>query len=152
MAKVEKGTGIPHFELYDQHGKLFKIDSVLGRKNLVIYFYPKDDSPGCTKEACTFRDQFADFEDADAVVIGISGQSVSSHLAFAQKHRLNYILLADTGNKVRKRFGVPSKMFGLIPGRVTYVVNKEGTVVYTFDSQLNVEQHVNDALKVLRTL
>lgn len=150
MKKIEIGSSIPYFELYDQHGKLFKIDSVLQKKNLVIYFYPKDDTPGCTKEACSFRDQFADFEDEDAVIIGISGQSVKSHAAFAQKYNLNYTLLADVGNKVRKLFKVPSNLMGLIPGRVTYVVNKDGKVVYMFNSQSNAEQHVQESLTVLK--
>lgn len=152
MEKIEVGSTIPIFELKDQHGKLFKLDSVLGQKNLVIYFYPKDDSPGCTKEACSFRDQFADFEDADAMVIGISSQSVVSHLNFATKHRLNYTLLSDEGNKVRKLLGVPSNFLGLIPGRVTYVINKEGKVVYLFNSQILAEKHVGEALRILREM
>ncbi len=152
MKKIEVGSTIPYFELYDQNGKLFKIDSVLNKKNLVIYFYPKDDTPGCTKEACSFRDQFADFEDADAVIIGISGQSVESHAEFAAKYNLNYTLLADINNKVRKLFKVPSNLLGLIPGRVTYVINKEGKVVYKFNSQTNAEQHVSEALEVLQKI
>lgn len=116
--KVVEGSKVPTFELKDQYGESFSLDSVIGKKNLVIYFYPKDDSPGCTKEACSFRDQFAVFADADAMIIGISAQSVESHLAFAKKHRLNYLLLSDTGNKVRKLFGVPTNLFGLIPGRL----------------------------------
>lgn len=152
MNKIVTGSKIPPFELYDQHGKLFKIDSVLGKKNLVIYFYPKDDTPGCTKEACSFRDQFADFEEANATVIGISGQSVESHANFAEKYNLNYTLLADTGNEIRKKFGVPSNLFGLIPGRVTYVVDKKGEVVFMFNSQTKAEEHVSEAIKVIRDL
>jgi len=152
MKKIEVGSDVPKFELRDQIGELFNIDSVLGKKNLVIYFYPKDDSPGCTKEACSFRDQFEVFADADAIIIGINAQSVESHLEFAEKHRLNFTLLSDTNNKVRKLFGVPSNLFGLIPGRVTYVVNKEGKVVYIFDSQLNAEKHVDEALRIIQGL
>ena len=122
------------------------------KKNLVIFFYPKDDSPGCTKEACSFRDQFEVFADADAMIIGINAQSVESHLAFAQKHRLNYNLLSDTGNKVRKLFGVPGSFFGLIPGRVTYVVNKKGEVVYLFNSQIQAEKHVDEALRIIQEM
>jgi peroxiredoxin Q/BCP len=152
MEKLVVGSTVPLFELKDQYGDLFSIDSVLGQKNLVIYFYPKDDSPGCTREACSFRDQFEGFAEADALVIGISAQSVESHSAFAQKHRLNYTLLSDKGNKVRKLFGVPGSMFGLIPGRVTYVINQEGEVVYIFNSQIQVEKHVEEALAILQTL
>jgi peroxiredoxin Q/BCP len=149
MKELAVGSSVPVFELKDQNGELFKLDSVLGKKYLVIYFYPKDDSPGCTKEACSFRDQFAVFEEADAKIIGISAQSVESHLKFARKHRLNYTLLSDPGNIVRKRFGVPGNFFGLIPGRVTYVIDKEGKVMYMFNSQTETEKHVEEALRIL---
>jgi len=152
MKKIEVGSTIPSFELKDQCGNVFYIDSVLGKKNLVIYFYPKDDTPGCTKEACSFRDQFAVFEDADAQIIGISGQSVESHMKFSKKYNLNYSLLSDHNNKVRKLFGVPSNLFGLIPGRVTYVVNKESKVIFMFNSQTNAEQHVEETLNILKEL
>lgn len=152
MKKIEVGSQVPLFELKDQNGELFKIGKVLGKKNLVIYFYPKDDSPGCTKEACSFRDQFEVFADADAIIIGISAQSEESHFKFAEKYRLNYTLLSDTGNKVRKLFGVPSSFFGLIPGRVTYVVNKEGKIEYLFNSQIQAEKHVDEALRILQEL
>lgn len=152
MEKIDIGSKVPKFELEDQHGQLFSIDSVLGKKNLVIYFYPKDDSPGCTKEACSFRDQFEVFADVDAMIIGISAQSVESHLAFAEKHRLNYTLLSDPGNTVRKLFGVPGNFFGLIPGRVTYVINKEGKIKYMFNSQIQAEKHVDEALRILQEM
>jgi peroxiredoxin Q/BCP len=152
MKGIKVGSGVPEFTLPDQHGNLFNINSVLGKKNLVIYFYPKDDSPGCTAQACSFRDHFEVFEEAGAVVIGISAQSVESHNEFAVKHRLNYLLLSDEGNKVRKLFGVPSTLFGLLPGRVTYIVDKKGIVVYTFDSQMQVEKHVDEAMRVLKEL
>jgi len=152
MEKISVGSVIPTFELKDQNGQDFKIDSVLGKKNLVIYFYPKDDTPGCTKEACAFRDQFAVFEDADALIIGISAQSVESHFNFAKKHRLNFTLLSDVGNKVRKLFGVPANLFGLIAGRVTYLINKEGKVVYLFNSQSQAEKHVDEALRMLKEM
>lgn len=135
-----------------QNGELFDIQSVLGKKKLVIYFYPKDDTPGCTAEACAFRDQFEDFEQAGAMVIGISGQSVESHKSFALKHRLNFTLLSDTGNKVRKLFGVPTSFLGLLPGRVTYVVGLDGKVVYVFNSQLNAQAHVDKSVEILKQL
>lgn len=152
MEKLTIGNHVPEFELYDQNGELFNINSVLGKKNLVIYFYPKDDSPGCTKQACSFRDQFEVFADADAVIIGISAQSVESHLEFAKKYRLNYTLLSDTKNEVRKLFSVPSNFLGLIPGRVTYIVNKEGKIIYLFNSQMQAEKHVNETLRILKEL
>jgi thioredoxin-dependent peroxiredoxin len=152
MNKLAIGSSVPKFELKDQHGKWFPIDSVLGKKSLVIYFYPKDDSQGCTREACSFRDQFEVFAEADAMIIGISAQSVESHLKFAEKNRLNYTLLSDKGNKVRKLFGVPGNFLGLIPGRVTYVINRDGKVVYLFNSQIQAEKHVDEALRILQEM
>jgi len=138
--------------LPDQNGNLFDINSVLGKKNLVIYFYPKDDSPGCTTEACSFRDQFDVFKEADAVIIGISGQSVESHKEFAEKHRLSFTLLSDEGNKIRKQFGVPSDLLGLLPGRVTYIADKTWKVIYVFNSQMQSTKHVDEALRILKEL
>ena len=152
MNKIIAGSMIPEFFLPDQNGNLFDIKSVLGKKKLVIYFYPKDDSPGCTKEACYFRDQFEVFQEADALIIGISGQSVQSHKEFADKYRLTYTLLSDEGDVVRKLFGVPTNFFGFLPGRVTYVADKTGKVVYLFDSQTEVLKHVDEALRILKEL
>jgi len=152
MEEITLGASLPSFSLKDQDGNTFDISKVLGKKNLVIYFYPKDDSPGCTKEACSFRDQFEVFREADALIIGISSGSVKSHKEFAEKYKLNYTLLSDDGNKVRKLFGVPTNFMGLVPGRVTYLVNKEGKVVFIFNSQMNAEQHVTEALKMLKEL
>ena len=152
MNKIEIGSSIPTFSLPDQNGNLFDINSVLGKKNLVIYFYPKDDSPGCTAQACSFRDQFELFTEADAVIIGISGQSVESHKEFAEKHRLSFTLLSDEGDKIRKQFGVPTNLLGLLPGRVTYIADKTGKVIYMFDSQMQATRHVDEALRILKEL
>ena len=152
MNEIKVGSTIPAFTLPDQNGNLFDINSVLGKKNLVIYFYPKDDSPGCTAQACSFRDHFEVFSEADAVIIGISSQSVKSHKAFAEKYRLSFTLLSDEGNKIRKLFGVPTNLLGLLPGRVTYVADKTGKVIYTFNSQLQTEKHVDEALRILKEL
>jgi len=150
MNELKIGDAIPTFTLPDQNGKLFDINTVLGKKNLVIYFYPKDDSPGCTAQACSFRDQFEVFKEADAIIIGISGQSVQSHKEFAIKHRLTFTLLSDEGNKIRKQLGVPTNLFGLLPGRVTYVADKTGKVIYIFNSQINATKHVDEALRILK--
>ena len=152
MNEIKIGGTIPAFTLPDQNGNLFDIGSVLGKKNLVIYFYPKDDSPGCTKKACSFRDQFEVFMEADAVIIGISGQSVESHKEFAEKHRLSFTLLSDEGNKIRKQFRVPTNLMGLLPGRVTYIADKTGKVIYIFNSQIQAEKHVNEALRILQDM
>jgi peroxiredoxin Q/BCP len=150
MNQIKTGSIVPSFTLPDQNGNLFDINSALDKKNLVIYFYPKDDSPGCTAQACSFQDHFEVFKEADAVIIGISGQSVESHKEFALKHRLTFTLLSDEGNKIRKLFGVPTNFFGLLPGRVTYVADKTGKVVYIFNSQMNVTKHVDEALRILK--
>jgi peroxiredoxin Q/BCP len=152
MNKIKIGSSIPAFTLPDQNGNLFDINSLLSKKNLVIYFYPKDDSLGCTAQACSFRDQFEVFTEADAVIIGISGQSVESHKEFAEKHRLSFTLLSDEGDKIRKQFGVPTNLLGLLPGRVTYIADKTGKVIYMFDSQMQATRHVDEALRILKEL
>jgi len=152
MNKIKIGSSIPSFTLPDQNGNVFDINSVIDKKNLVIYFYPEDDSPGCTKEACSFRDQFEVFKEADAMIIGISGQSVESHKEFAEKHRLRFTLLSDEGDKIRKQFGVPTNLLGLLPGRVTYIADKTGKVIYIFNSQIQSTKHVDEALKILKEL
>ncbi len=148
MNKIQIGDQIPSFSLKDQDGNNFDISNLLGRKKLVIFFYPQDGSLNCTKEACYFRDLADVFEEADAIVIGISGQSVESHKEFAEKNHLKYTLLSDTGNTVRKLFGVPGRIFGLIPGRVTYVADRLGKVVYIFESQTETQRHADEALKI----
>jgi peroxiredoxin Q/BCP len=148
MTQIKVGDIIPKFSLKDQHGNLFDINTYLGKKKLVVFFYPQDGSLNCTREACYFRDISDVFEEADAIIIGISSQSVESHKEFAEKNRLNYTLLSDNENIVRKLFGVPGRVFGLIPGRVTYVADRSGKVVYIFDSQTEVQRHVDEAMKI----
>ena len=150
MDTIKVGSAVPEFRLNDQNGKEFDINSVKGKHNLVIYFYPKDETPGCTAEACSFRDQFDVFKAEDAVIIGISGQSVASHLEFANKYHLNFTLLSDEGNNIRKLFGVPTTLG--MPGRVTYVANKEGKVVFVFNSQINAKKHIEEAIKALKEI
>lgn len=139
---------IPQFSLPDQDGKMFDINTYLGKKKMVIFFYPQDGSLNCTAEACYFRDLTDVFNEADAVVVGISRQSVESHKKFAEENRLTYSILSDSKNVVRKLFGVPTRFFGLVPGRVTYVADKTGKVVYIFDSQTETQRHADEALKI----
>ncbi len=148
MKKIQIGDIIPAFSLPDQNGNIFDISTFIGQKKLVIFFYPQDGSLNCTKEACYFRDLADVFEEVDAIVIGISGQSVESHKEFAEKNRLKYTLLSDERNTVRKLFGVPGRVFGFIPGRVTYVADRSGKVVYIFDSQTETQRHADEALKI----
>jgi peroxiredoxin Q/BCP len=148
MQSIKIGDTIPQFSLPDQDGKMFDINTYLGKKKMVIFFYPQDGSLNCTAEACYFRDLTDVFNEADAVVVGISGQSVESHKKFAEENRLTYSILSDSKNVVRKLFGVPTRFFGLIPGRVTYVADKTGKVVYIFDSQTETQRHADEALKI----
>lgn len=148
MKQIKLGDYIPDFSLKDQDGNLLEISNYVGKKKLVIFFYPQDGSLNCTKEACYFRDLSDVFEEEDAIVIGISSQSVESHKEFAEKNRLKYTLLSDAGNNVRKLFGVPGRVFGLVPGRVTYVADRSGKVVYIFDSQTETQRHADEALKI----
>jgi peroxiredoxin Q/BCP len=148
MQPIKIGDMMPQFSLPDQDGKIFDINTIIGKKKMVIFFYPQDGSLNCTKEACYFRDLTDVFNEANAVVIGISGQSVESHKKFAEENRLTYSILSDSKNVVRKLFGVPSRMFGLVPGRVTYVADKTGKVVYIFDSQTETQRHADEALKI----
>jgi len=145
---IKKGDKLPVFSLPNQHGEEVSIDSFFG-KPFVLYFYPKDDTPGCTAEACSFRDAYAELRSLNAEVIGVSADSPASHLSFAENYNLPFVLLSDQKNKVRKLLGVPSGMFGLLPGRVTYIVDEEGTVQHVFDSQLQANRHVKEALSQL---
>jgi len=149
--KIKEGDKAPDFSLPTQEGKEISLSHFKGKKNIVLYFYPKDNTPGCTAEACSFRDNYEVFKEAGAEVIGISSDSAESHEKFAGKFSLPFILLSDKGGKVRKEFGVPST-FGLLPGRVTYIIDKKGIVQKVFSSQFNATAHVDEALKVLKTL
>jgi peroxiredoxin Q/BCP len=152
MDKIQVGDMVPAFSLPDQDGRMFDISSLIGEKKLVIFFYPQDGSLNCTKQACYFRDLSEVFEEVEAIIIGISSQSVESHKKFAEENRLKYTLLSDSRNHVRKLFGVPGRLFGLIPGRVTYVVDRTGKVAYIFDSQTETQRHVDEALKICMVL
>lgn len=152
MNSIKIGDKCPLFTLKNQENKEIAIESYIGNKNLVIYFYPKDDTPGCTKEACSFRDAYADFLDLGCDVFGISSDDETTHLKFAQTHKLPFNLLADTNKLVRKQFGVPSNLFGLIPGRVTYVIDKTGVVRGIFNSQTDAVGHISAALASVRNL
>lgn len=149
---LKQGDRIPPFVLPNQHGKNFDIESLLLKKSMVIYFYPKDETAGCTKQACAFRDSYQDFVDAGAEVIGISSDDEESHSNFAGHHRLPFVLLSDKDKTVRNLFGVPTDMFGLLPGRVTYIVDKLGVIRYIFNSQIRIEKHITEALRILKEI
>ncbi|HJZ09871.1 MAG TPA: peroxiredoxin [Trebonia sp.] len=148
---VQVGDKAPDFALPSQTGDQVRLSDRLGERVVVLYFYPKDNTRGCTAEACAFRDSYEVFADAGAEVIGVSSDSVDKHAAFAGKHELPFTLLSDQGGQVRKSYGVPA-VLGVIPGRVTYVIDRTGTVRHVFNSMTNIDKHVGEALEVVRQL
>ena len=142
------GDTIPAFRLKDQDGNWFNSSDHIGKHSLVIFFYPKDESMVCTKEACSFRDRYGDLVKAGAVVIGINGGSVESHKKFQTNDRLPYPLLSDSANKVLNAFGVPRQFF--MTGRKTFVVDKTGKIVFTYNSSLKGSRHAEEALTYLQ--
>ncbi|KAL5572304.1 hypothetical protein UlMin_021901 [Ulmus minor] len=149
FAKLKKGQPAPPFTLKDQDGRTVSLSKFKG-KFVVVYFYPADETPGCTKQACAFRDSYEKFKKAGAEVVGISGDDPSSHKAFAKKYKLPFTLLSDEGNKVRKDWGVPSDLFGALPGRETYVLDKTGVVQLIYNNQFQPEKHIDETLKLLQ--
>jgi peroxiredoxin Q/BCP len=148
---LKVGDTAPDFALPDRAGRTVRLSDYRGKQPVVLYFYPKDDTPGCTKEACAFRDQYEDFKEGGAEVIGVSSDSNESHEKFAAKYRLPFVLLTDRGGAVRKQYGVKATL-GVLPGRVTFVIDKQGVVRHLFNSQLQATQHVAEAKAALHAL
>ncbi len=148
---IKVGDKAPDFELTKQDGGFFRLYEILKEKNVVLYFYPKDSTPGCTKQACEFRDQYETFKEHGAEVVGISSDSLKSHKRFERIYHLPFVLLSDKGGRIRKLYGVPRKL-GILPGRVTYIIDKNGTVQYVFNSMSKPLEHVKTALEVLENL
>lgn len=146
---LKPGMRIPDFTLPDQEGKLFSSSEVVGKRPLVIFFYPKDHTPGCTKEVCAFRDNYEDFMAHGAEVVGISSDSEQTHRNFANIHRLPFRLLSDKDREVRTLFNVKGNLFNLIPGRETYVADAEGIIRMVFNS-VNAPRHMEKALQALK--
>jgi peroxiredoxin Q/BCP len=144
------GDTAPLIALPDQDGTERRSDRLEGRA-LVLFFYPKDDTPGCTMEACAFRDSYTDLQALGAEVWGVSGDDAASHRRFANRHRLPFPLLVDGGNRLRKAFGVPG-VLGLLPGRVTYVIDGSGVIRHVFNNLLDGPAHRREALHALRSL
>ena len=149
--KVNVGDKAPDFTLDSQTGENVTLSDFFGKKNVVLYFYPKDETPGCTREACTFRDSYELFTDLGAEVIGVSADTVESHKAFAEHHNLPFTLLSDLDNTVRKLYGATSTL-SFIPGRVTFIIDKKGVVRHVFSSQLQPEKHIEEAKEVLKRI
>ena len=148
---IAVGERAPDFTLPAGDGRSVSLADFRGKKVTVLFFYPKDETPGCTREACEFRDSYDRFGDAGAEVIGVSDDDVASHKSFASNHRLPMTLLSDVGGKVREKFGVKA-LFGLVPDRVTFVIDREGVVRHVFAARLRFGKHVDEALAVVKTL
>jgi peroxiredoxin Q/BCP len=151
MPKVKAGDEAPDFTLRDQDGEPVSLSDYRGRSNLVLFFYPKDFSPGCTRQACSFRDSYEDFTDLGAMVIGVSGDSGESHKEFLDTYLLPFTLLSDPDSQARSLYGA-TKGFGLLPGRYTYIIDKGGVVRHVFTSETNMQRHVDEALRILREI
>jgi len=149
--KVEVGDTAPPFALPSQSGETVELKRLLEKNEVVLYFYPKDNTPGCTAEAKAFTDSYEVFKRLGAEVVGVSSDSVDSHRGFAVRCEVPFVLLSDEGGKVRKLYGVPSSL-GLIPGRVTYIIDTRGVVRHIFNSQTNPTKHVEEAVKTLMAI
>lgn len=147
---LKKGDTVPHFTLKDQNGEQFDLSEYLGKRNMVIYFYPKDETMNCTAQACSFRDHYEVFQDLNCEVIGISSDDEESHQSFAKNHRLPFRLLCDTEKKVRKLFKVPRQVLGIAEGRYTFVVDKKGCIILIFNGLISMDKHIKEAIKALK--
>lgn len=149
--KIKVGDKAPNFVLPSHSGDVVCLRDFLGSKHVVLFFYPKDNSPGCTAEACGFRDNYEEFNRIGAEVIGISSDHTESHERFSSSNGLPFKLLSDDGGIIRKLYRVP-KTLGLIPGRVTYVIDKNGIIRHIFSSQYSPRKHVEEALQALKSI
>jgi peroxiredoxin Q/BCP len=148
---LQAGQPAPRFRREAHDGTQVTVADGALPKVLVLYFYPKDETPGCTVEACGFRDAYVDFVDAGATVVGVSGDSLASHRAFARNHDLPFLLISDADGSLRRAFGV-GRTLGLLPGRVTFVIDREGVIRHVFDSQIRARRHVAEAMRVVKQL
>jgi len=149
--RLKVGDAAPDFALPSQTGEIVNLKGLLGSKEVVLYFYPKDNTQGCTAEACGFRDSYQVFKERGAEVVGVSSDSIDSHKDFASKNSLPFILLSDEDGKVRKLYDASSTL-GLLPGRVTYIIDRRGKIRHIFSSQLNPKKHVDEALETLEKI
>jgi peroxiredoxin Q/BCP len=150
MKKI--GDKAPDFSLKNGSGNTVRLSDITGNAVVVLYFYPKNNTPGCTREACSFRDSYQDFTDLGAEVIGVSSDTGASHAGFSAQHNLPFILLSDTDGEVRRAYGIVSILFGMLPGRVTFVIDRQGVIRHVFSSQLRVGRHIDEAIGGVRAI
>ena len=143
------GDNLPEFSLYNQSNELI-LSTSFKNKFLIIFFYPKDDSPGCTKEVCSFRDSYSELKNIDTEIIGISSDSITNHQKFAKNFYINYNLLSDYKKKVIKLFGVPKSFFGLLPGRVTYIFDPNRKLLKIINSQFDINSNITISKKIIK--
>lgn len=149
---LQPNTKAPLFALKDPKGNLIELKSFLGKKTIVLFFYPKDNTPGCTTEACSFRDNYVGFKAYQAEVLGISSDSEKSHEDFSQKHQLPFPLLSDPEGQVAKSYGLQSRFFGLLKDRISFVIDKEGVIRHAFSSQFQAHRHIDETLRAVQEL
>ncbi len=145
------GDEAPDFSLISNRDQHFRLSELRGRKNIVLYFYPKDETVGCTREACSFRDNYEQFVQMGAEVVGISSDSVESHKSFAENHRLPFTLLSDQKKQIRKLYGANGTL-SLFPGRITFIIDKKGIIRHIFSSHLQPTKHIQEALNILKEI
>jgi peroxiredoxin Q/BCP len=151
VTRILTGDAAPHAQLTLRNGHIVDLATLWSERIVVLFFYPKDNSLVCTKEACAFRDAYENFVAAGATVVGVSRDSAESHEQFASQHRLPFLLATDADGALRQAFGVP-KTLGLIPGRVTYVIDRQGVIRHVFNGQFAADRHVREALDAVRAL
>ena len=148
---LKEGTTAPEFEGELDDGSMFKLADYRGQKNVVLYFYPKDFTPGCTREACNFRDEMEDIEEHDAIVVGVSKDSAESHRRFREQHKLPFPLVADPDKRIIKLYEAEG-LLGLMTARVTYIIDKEGTIQKAFRHDLDIGKHLKDTHAALESV
>jgi thioredoxin-dependent peroxiredoxin len=151
MTTLQPGDPAPEFTAQAHNGELVRLADYRGKSVVVLYFYPMDGTPTCTKQACGFRDAYEDFAKQGAVVIGVSADSLDRHRAFAAKRALPFLLLSDSDGSLRKGYRV-SKTLGVVPSRVTFVIDKQGVVRHVFSALFSGPEHVTEALRMVRQL
>ena len=149
MVKVKTGDKALDFSLPSNKGENITLSQFFGKKNVILFFYPMNESPICSREAEAFRDKNEALKELDAEVIGISSQSVESHKSFAHHHSLPFTLLSDADNAVRKLYTVKTTL-GVIPGRATFVIDKKGVIKFIYSSQFQPAKHAEEALRALK--
>ncbi len=151
MQRIQSGDEAPDFTATTHDGRTVRLSDYRGKQAVVLYFYPRDGTSVCTRQACSFRDAYEDFLDAGAAVIGVSGDSLERHREFAAQQRLPFVLLSDADGKIREAFGVGNTLL-VLPSRITFVIDRKGIVREMFDSLLFAERHIKRALEVVRGL